>query len=189
MKKFGIDIDGTVTCPSSILPFINRDFNLSLTLEDVKQYDLSVLVNISREEFAKWWEKVEPTVYKESPLAEGAKDVLLEWKKDHQLFFISARKQQLLDLTKSWFTNKGISYHHIELIGTHNKIATIKKHGLNIFFEDKHDNAVNIYNECKIPVILFNTPYNQDPVPDGVIRVNNWQEAKEWVHQWLNSNK
>jgi uncharacterized protein len=44
---------------------------------------------------------------------------------------------------------------------------------------------VAISEECKIPVILFNTPYNQDPVPKRVIRVNNWQEASAWVNQWM----
>jgi hypothetical protein len=54
-----------------------------------------------------------------------------------------------------------------------------------IFFEDKHDNAVMIHEECQIPVILFDTPYNQDPIPNGVIRVNNWREANKWVENWM----
>jgi len=32
---------------------------------------------------------------------------------------------------------------------------------------------------------LFNTPYNQDPIPKGVVRVNNWYEANTWVKNWL----
>ena len=35
-----------------------------------------------------------------------------------------------------------------------------------------------IHEQCHIPVLLFNTPYNQDPIPDGVIRVHNWNEAR-----------
>jgi uncharacterized protein len=76
-------------------------------------------------------------------------------------------------------------YHHIELIGSHDKISTAKKHGVDIFFEDKHDNAVAISEELSIPVLLFNTPYNQKPLPGGVIRVNDWQEANSWVQTWL----
>ncbi|WP_338379247.1 hypothetical protein, partial [Enterococcus faecium] len=46
-KRFGIDIDGTVTCPSSMVPFLNEAFNLNITLDDVKQYDLMPLVSVS----------------------------------------------------------------------------------------------------------------------------------------------
>lgn len=35
-KRFGIDIDGTVTCPTSLIPFINKDFSLNITLDDIK---------------------------------------------------------------------------------------------------------------------------------------------------------
>lgn len=187
-KKFGIDIDGTVTSPDAIVPFINEDFGLSLTLDDIKEYDLSVHVQIPNDEFSKWWQSKEAIIYQKSPLVEEAKKILLEWEKAHQLYFISARSTHLLDVTKDWFKRHGLPFHHIELIGTHDKIAAAKKYEVDLFFEDKHDNAVNISEECKIPVILFNTPYNQDPVPEGVVRVNSWSEAKAWVHEWLKKN-
>ncbi len=60
---------------------------------------------------------------------------------------------------------------------------------MDIFFEDKHDNAVMIHEECNIPVILFNTPYNQEPIPNGVIRVNNWKQAYIWVENWVKNNE
>lgn len=184
-KRFGIDIDGTVTCPTSLLPFINKGFGLNITLADVKQYDLTKVVNVSEEKFANWFHKNEPVIYEGSPLAQGAENVLNKWKVDHELFFISARGPHLLEDTKKWFSKKGLTYHHIELIGSHDKVATAKKYDVDIFLEDKHDNAVMIHEECGIPVLLFNTPYNQDPIPKGVIRVNDWYEAHNWVKQWL----
>ncbi|WP_245959490.1 5' nucleotidase, NT5C type [Neobacillus piezotolerans] len=185
MKRIGIDIDGTVTSPSSILPYINKAFNLNVTLEDVKEYDLLHLVDIPREQFAKWFEGAEPEIYNGSPLAEGAREVLTKWANHYELYFISARASHLLDLTRQWFTANELAYHHIELIGTHNKIATAKKYGVDLFLEDKHDNAVSIHEECGIPVLLFDAPYNRDPIPDGVIRVANWQEANEWIKKQI----
>lgn len=185
-KKFGIDIDGTVTSPASMIPFINKDFGLTITLEDIKQYDLNPLVNVSEKEFAKWFFQNEPLIYAESPLAAGAANVLTKWQEEHELFFISARGSHLLEVTKQWFRTHKLGYHHIELIGTHDKVESAKKHGVEIFFEDKHDNAVMIHEECRIPVLLFDTPYNRNPIPDGVIRVHSWNEAKEWVEKWMN---
>lgn len=184
-KRFGIDIDGTVTCPASMVPFLNEAFNLNISLKDIKQYDLMPLVSVSKEEFAEWFTKNEPKIYSNSPMAKGAKEILDDWAKTNELFFISARGQQLLNVTAEWFNVHNINYDHIELIGSHDKVASAKKYNVDIFFEDKHDNAVTIHEECQIPVILFNTPYNQDPIPEGVIRVNDWYEAKNWVNNWL----
>lgn len=184
-KRFGIDIDGTVTCPSSLVPYINKAFNMNITLDDIKQYDLNPLVEVTEAEFAEWFEKNEPVIYAESPLAKGAYPILNEWKNDHELYFISARSSHLLDVTEKWFTENDLTYHHIELIGTHHKVEAAKKYQVDVFFEDKHDNAVMIHEECQIPVILFNTPYNQDPIPQGVIRVNDWHEANAWIQNWL----
>ncbi|MBH9967469.1 hypothetical protein ACKA06_19305 [Rossellomorea oryzaecorticis] len=189
MKRFGIDIDGTVTSPESLLPHINDFFNLNLSLNDITQYELTKVLDISPEVFGNWFKEAEPLIYKQSPLASGAKKILDDWKEHHELYFISARPSELLQLTKEWFDAKDLMYHHIELIGSHNKIATAQKHDVDIFFEDKHDNAVMINEELNIPVILFNTPYNQTAIPEGVIRVNDWMEANHWVQNWLRNSK
>src|ERR1700730_18544193 len=141
-KRFGIDIDGTVTSPASILPFINKDFGMNLTLTDVTEYDLNPFVNVSEAEFAQWFVKNEPVIYAESPLAKDAAAILNKWKNKYELYFISARGPHLLDVTKRWFLDNHLTYDHIELIGTHDKIDAVKKHQVDIFFEDKHDNAV-----------------------------------------------
>lgn len=187
--RFGIDIDGTVTTPDAIIPFLNKDFGLSLTLNDIKDYDLSLLVDSSREEFSEWWLGIEPFVYAQSPLLEGVQNIMLEWSKKHELYFISARSTYLLSDTKHWFQQHGLPFHHIELIGSHDKIEAINKYQLEIFFEDKLDNSLSIHEQCQIPVILFDTPYNKGALPDGIIRVKNWQEAKTWVENWGNIKK
>ncbi|MBP2241642.1 putative HAD superfamily protein [Cytobacillus eiseniae] len=184
-KRFGIDIDGTITCPASILPYINKDFNVNITLNDVTKYDLTCAVNISEDVFADWFVNNEPLIYAESPLAAGAREILKKWELKHELFFISARGPHLLEITKEWFLEKTLHFDHIDLLGTHNKIQAAKKYQVDLFFEDKHDNAVMIHEECNIPVLLFDTPYNQEPIPNGVIRVNNWLEANAWVENWL----
>lgn len=188
MKKFGMDIDGTITCPSTFVPYLNEKYNLNITIDDIKQYDFTPLVDVSEAEFGKWFASVEGHIYANSPLAKGAKPILKQWENLFELYFISARNPRHLQLTKDWFVENGLNYRHIELIGSHDKVNIAKQHGVDIFFEDKHDNAVAIYEHCHIPVILFNTPYNQDPVPNGVIRVNNWPEAAQWVDQWLQNN-
>ena len=43
--------------------------------------------------------------------------------------------------------------------------------------------------ELKIPVVLFDTPYNRLAVPNNVVRVYNWQEANQFITQFLNKSK
>jgi len=181
--RFGIDIDGTVTSPTSLLPHINSAFKTNLELADIKEYDLTKAFEISQEDFYTWFKKSEPHIYATSPIQPDAHAVLSAWKEKYELFFISARGENVLDVTLNWFKEQELLYDHIELIGSHNKIESAKRHGVHVFFEDKHDNAVEIHEELDIPVLLFNTPYNQQPAPKGVIRVNNWLEANKWIEK------
>ncbi|MET1014250.1 MAG: hypothetical protein ABWX61_07045 [Paenisporosarcina sp.] len=185
--RFGIDIDGTVTCPTSLLPHINKAFSCNLVLDDIKEYDLTKAFPISPDEFYQWFRKAEPEIYASSPIQVGAHAILTKWKKNFELYFISARGQNVKDVTFEWFINQNLEYDHIELIGSHDKIETARNYNIDVFFEDKHDNAVGIAEELNIPVILFNTPYNQEPIPKGVIRVDNWIEADAWIqHHFVN---
>lgn len=187
--RLGIDIDGTVTAPEAIVPYLNETFQLNITLEDIKEYDLTKLLKISDEEFRKWMDQHEPLIYRNSPLAKYAKTVLNAWEKQHELIYITARRKHLKELTYEWFHENKIAHHHIELVGSHNKLEAVKKHQIEVFFEDHHDNAVMIAEELQIPVLLFNAPYNQKPLPSNVFRVNHWLEAKTWVENWYNQNQ
>lgn len=181
--RFGIDIDGTVTSPTSLLPHINKAFNSTLTLDDIKEYDLTAaLPHLAQDEFYTWFLEAEPAIYAASPVSDNAKIILDKWKDQFELYFISARGENVRDVTFDWFAQHSIAYDHIELIGTHKKIETAKRHAVDLFFEDKHDNAAEISEELDIPVLLFDTPYNRMPSPKNVIRVYNWLEAEQWVN-------
>ncbi|MGM0835754.1 MAG: 5' nucleotidase, NT5C type [Bacillota bacterium] len=184
-KRLGIDIDGTLTCPTTFVPFINKTLNKNITLEDMTQYDLTPLMGLSEEGFWKWMDEMEPVIYQDAPLAIGSKEIVQKWQGEFDLYFISARRSHLFEITNNWFSKQEIDYDHLELLGTHNKISAVKQHNIDLFFEDKHDNAVDISEECQIPVILFDTPYNRNPIPDNVHRVSNWFEAEKIVQTLL----
>jgi uncharacterized HAD superfamily protein len=189
-RKLGIDIDGTITCPTSFIPYINNSFNLNLSLKDLTIYDLSSIIGISSNHFSTWMKENEPEIYSNAKMVdEHVLSVLNAWFSAHQLIYISARNNEYFDITQSWFNNREVPFHHIELIGKHDKLEAVKRHEIEVFFEDKHDNACEISEECDIPVLLFNTPYNQDPVPKNVFRMNNWQEAQNWVDHYFLEKK
>lgn len=180
----GIDIDGTITDPGSFIPFLNKAFNKQHKYEDIKQYDLTPYYGVSGDVFDKWFMDNGGLVYGESPLVPHAKEILEELQHQHQLVYISARDLAHLDVTMDWFVKHSVPYHHVELIGSHHKIEAAKQFNVNMFFEDKYDNACDISEELDIPVLLFDTPYNQGPLPEKSKRVNNWLEAKTFIDQY-----
>lgn len=180
-KRLGIDIDGTVTCPTALVPYLQKSFDPNLTYEDIDVYDLCVVLNKPEEEMYKWFMEHQEEIYIKSPIAEGAAPILRDFSKHYELYYISARYDYLDKITIDWFDRHDIPYHHIELTGSHNKIEAARDLKIDIFFEDKLDNAIDLNATLNIPVILFDTPYNQSELPDGVYRVFSWEEAEQFV--------
>lgn len=133
MLRLGIDIDGTVTAQDTFVPYLNRSFHLSITLDDMTDYDLTKLLNITDEEFWEWMNVHEAAIYKEAKLAEFAKQALDGLKEEHRLIYITARRGHLEDVTLDWFANRNIHYDHIELVGGHHKVEAVKNTAL-IYF-------------------------------------------------------
>ncbi|WP_404403903.1 5' nucleotidase, NT5C type [Jeotgalibacillus malaysiensis] len=183
--RLGIDIDGTVTCPSSLIPYINRAFNSRLTLDDIKEYDLTkALPEVHPQTFSDWFESSEAEIYEASPMNEQADTVLKDLQSSHELIYISARGTEHHHLTKEWFYRHNIHFDKIVLTGSHDKLTAVKDHHIDLFLEDKHDNAVDIHEDTGIPVLLFDAPYNRAPHPEGVIRISSWHEAKMYIQQF-----
>ncbi|MDN4493270.1 5' nucleotidase, NT5C type [Ureibacillus aquaedulcis] len=181
--RFGIDIDGTVTTPDTLIPHINERYKTNIVLNDVIEYDfLSAFPHpVDRNEFAKWFRENEAYMYSVSTIAQDAQTILEKWQHSYELFYISARDISVFNITQKWFEDHKVPFHHIELIGSHDKLAVAKKHAVDVFFEDKHDNAVMLAEELDIPVLLFDTPYNRKSIPSNVVRINTWADANQWI--------
>lgn len=181
--KVGIDIDGTITDPATFVPFLNKAFNKNFTLEDLTQYHLPPLLGVSEEEFWAWMKKHEQEIYAQAPPAKAAKEVLERLARRCQLIYITARPHYLRDVTVQWFEKHRFPYHHIELLGSHQKVEQAKKHDVKLFFEDRLETANAVAEELEIPVFLFQTPYNSGVTHPLIQRVNNWQEAEQRLEE------
>lgn len=181
--KIGIDIDGTVTDPSSIVPFLNRSFGKNLTLQDCFEYNLANVYGITDEEFTTWLLQNSQEVYSHSLLHGNASEILQNWHFTHELIYISARALEDMQVTKAWFAKHHIPYDHINLVGSHDKVRAAKAWGIDLFMEDRLENALQLSSELNIPVLLFDTPYNQGELPSLVHRITNWDEAESFIRR------
>lgn len=178
----GIDIDGTVTDPGSILPFMNEAFGRNLSLADCLEYDLSNVYGIPSDELNQWFDEQGDILYGSAVLHHMADKVLQQWYQTHRLVYISARDKKHLPITFDWFERFQIPYHDVELIGSHDKISSARKWGIEVFLEDRLENALQISEELHIPVLLFDTPYNQGTLPSLVKRISSWEEGNHLLH-------
>lgn len=179
--SFGIDIDGTVTTPEFLIPHINDAFKTNLTLDDIKKYDLTEALSVDKEEFFNWFRKEELNIYKNPPIQLNAQRILSNWYPAVELNYITAREENSREVTDNWFKSNLLPYDIIDIVGATDKVIAARKYSVELFMEDKHDNAVRLHEELGIPVLLFDAPYNREPIPNGVIRINNWLEAEQWV--------
>lgn len=177
----GIDIDGTVTSPSSIVPLMNESFGKDLRYEDCLEYNLANVYKITDEEFTNWLDQNGERLYDEAPVHGTADLILRDWHQRHKLIYISAREERHLDVTLNWFSRYGIPHHEVDLIGSHDKLAAAEKWRVDLFLEDRLENALQLSGALQIPVFLFDTPYNQGDLPELVHRVTSWDEVQDKV--------
>lgn len=177
----GIDIDGTVTCPSSLLPHLNQAFGKNLSLADCLEYDLANVYGVPAPEMNEWFDKNSDMLCRVAPVHGKADLVLRSWYQKHQLVYISARQLADWEATLHWFQTRDIPHHQIELIGSHDKVAAAKRWKVDMFIEDRLENALQLAEELHIPVYLFDTPYNQAKLPDLVHRIYDWREVEKAV--------
>lgn len=178
----GIDIDGTVTSPSSIIPLMNESFGKDLRYEDCYEYNLANVYQITDEEFDRWLAENGERLYDEAPVHGNADHILRSWHPRFKLVYISAREARHRDVTINWFARYDIPYHEVDLLGSHDKLSAAKKWGVDLFLEDRLENALQLSEALQIPVFLFDTPYNQGTLPPLIHRVSTWNEVQEKVH-------
>jgi uncharacterized HAD superfamily protein len=180
----GIDIDGTVTDPSSIVPLMNESFGKNLRYEDCTDYNLATVYDITEQEFLQWLDQYGERLYDVAPVHGTAGEILRQWHRKHRLIYISAREARHLDVTLRWFERYRIPFHEIDLIGSHDKLQAARKWQVDLFIEDRLENALQLSEALQIPVFLFDTPYNQGSLPKLVYRVRSWDEVHAKMEQF-----
>lgn len=84
-----------------------------------------------------------------------------------EMHFITARKPAEEIYTKRLFEQNGIPYVNVHHVGSMDKIAVLKQHKIEMFFEDNVHNIDHITAQLEIPLGFIETPYNKNYVPDN----------------------
>ncbi|APQ74834.1 hypothetical protein CF055_05120 [Clostridium botulinum] len=178
-----IDIDGTITEPYYWLKISNKYFKKNIKPEDITVYNIEDVLGITEEEYMKFYEKYKVRIHTEEKLRQGAKKVLNELNKYHNIYFVTAREKSLEVLTKSYLINHSIKFRDLYVLGSHYKVDKAKELNCDIFIEDNPSNAVEL-SEAGFKVILLDTNYNKHiKENENIIRISHWDEVYNIVKE------
>ena len=183
--KIGIDIDDVLddSLPHYLQAF-NRRFGLEVELADGAWRIGERFPHIPQQETDAFFsELIEAGFFSSRPLIPHAKEAVEALAGDgHRLYIITGRSPQDEANTRCWLTHVGVLTHFeavmhrtLDPVGRH-KSGAASRLQLDLFIEDELAVALAV-SETAIPVLLFDHPWNQGPLPGNVHRIRSWGEA------------
>ena len=179
-----VDIDGVLADFSAgWTAHLSKVLNRVITPDLHTNYYIHTCIGISKEreeEIKEGW--YTNGGFRDLPIYDGVVRGMNGLSKDFDIILVTARPVQeyrRIEVdTHQWLAKWGVPFNFISW-GRY-KIDQIQQEiwpaKVRWFLEDRLMNAIDLAKNG-VQVILFNRPYNQGETPEGVIRVDNWEEA------------
>ncbi|WP_161954170.1 5' nucleotidase, NT5C type [Candidatus Methylomirabilis limnetica] len=183
--KIGIDLDDVLadSLPHYLQAF-NERFGFEVRLADAAWRIADRFPQIPRQEADDFFSTlIEDGFFSARPLIPHAKEAVQALIEDgHSLYIITGRTLRDERITMDWLTRVGVLSHFEAVV--HRALDPVERHksgaasalDLGLFIEDELAVALAVA-ETAIPILLFDYPWNQGPLPGNVRRVGSWGEA------------
>ncbi len=189
--KIGIDVDDTLQQVWSleILKKYNKKYNKNIQYEDIQSPDSAENENLKQEFFDFWYKNYENP--QACPLFEGAKEVIENLRKKHDLYIISSRENDTRDskvIEKTQHFLEKIFWKHTfkgyfftgEENNSDDKSEIANKHNFDIVIDDAPHHLQRYVQNTNAKVFCFSQPWNTDLEIENVTKIQNWKEF--WEH-------
>jgi uncharacterized HAD superfamily protein len=173
--RIGIDIDGVIV---DTINFVSQALTKSYGYE-IKPHDVAHGLG-KMKGIEKYFEDNGEYLLCTLDPFENSVEVINEIGKEHEIYLISARFNIHYDLTINWLKRYAIKAKEILLTEGKSKTEICKTYNIELFIEDSAVNALEI-SALNIPVLLYNTEYNQSINGKGIIRCRNWDEIYYFI--------
>ncbi|WP_432401325.1 5' nucleotidase, NT5C type [Wukongibacter sp. M2B1] len=170
-----VDIDGTITTPYYWLKDGNQYFNTNLKPEDVCEYEIHKVLNVSREEYLRFYDLLGEEIHAKAKLRSRARRILCKLAEYHNIHYVTAREKKMTEVTHWWIDKKKLPVDGIHILGSHYKVDKAKELRCDIFIEDRYENALEI-SKAGYKVLLIDCNYNRLPIPKEIVRVKDWDD-------------
>ena len=193
MSFLSIDVDEVLA--DYLRPFLrwhNKQYGTNYTIDDIWEWDIYNVFQISREEETKRLMAFETNLNMAAlPPLPGAVDAITALWQRYSLIAVTSRSNQLRDVTLAWlhqWFDKRFSAVLYTDHDMHNPPKFRKSQLIRPYDALVHvDDSLKHCTECAaagIPAILFGEyKYNQGKVPALVTRVSDWQKAGSYLLQ------
>lgn len=184
----GIDLDNVLAdLAPALIKFHNNFFDASLEVNQIFSHNLwQVWGGTPEETIEKVYNFYKSDYFKNILPVNGSVEGVTDLARNHNLVVITSRPHFLADETKSWvykhFTDKFSGIHltnQFSLGESRKKSEICSELGVDVLIEDSLEFAMDCATKTK--VLLFDSPWNQKELPDGIIRVHSWKDIVDSI--------
>jgi uncharacterized HAD superfamily protein len=173
--KIAVDLDGVLAeAMIAWCQLYNKRYGQSLSLEDIRAWNVWKIVKIPRDEFFRilddaWleWEKIPPT-------EEGVGDQVGLLHELGKVDVVTGRSPRTVSSAKEWLEAHSVPYHRF--VRTDSTLAKIRL-DYDVFVDDSPTLMELIASKSTTLGILYTRPWNRDVnIPSVIRRANSWTE-------------
>ena len=180
-----IDIDGTLTTPYYWLKAANSFFNTSLKAEDVTEYEIHKVLNVSKEDYLDFYDIYGEEIHGKAKLRNRVKRILHKLSyQHHKIYYVTAREKRMTAVTHSWIERRKLPNDGIYILGSHYKVDKARELNCDIFIEDRYENALELC-EAGFKVLLIDCNYNRLAIPKEITRVRDWNQIYNEINSYI----
>ena len=181
--NIGIDIDDTINNLSDILLEYGKKYNKEKAINyeiQKENYDFKQAFGWTQEQEDDFKAKYIATCLDKAKIKNGAREYIHKLKEEgNKIYIITARTpretvKNVKEISEKWLEEKGIELDKLE-IGCEEKVEKCREHKIDVFIDDNTIHCNSVKESLGIPVILFDSIYNQDE--NRLTRVHSWEEA------------
>jgi hypothetical protein len=169
----GFDIDGVISnFVRTFIRLVERKYDVILKEADIYYHDLNLVLGISKKENQ---QLIRETLKEDLALNRGAKETLEKLcSEGHDIFILTARPHDLVEVTKAWLKKKGIPYTELVQLNAGEKYCA--KVNLDLIVEDSLEDALEWSQKVK-NILVYDHPWNQSKnVKKLIKRVYSWDD-------------
>jgi len=188
--NIGIDIDNTITNTRDIileyLHIFAAENNLPPQI-DLGHYNLEKSLRWDTEQINLFLSTHLGDIYKYVIPKPHALEVIKDLHQDHSIILITSRNQRdksIQAATLEWLTCQQLEYDKLVMNNTENmhhfsKLEACLDNHIDLMIEDHHELSLELSE--RIPVLMFDYPYNAHLEAHNIARVKDWLEVRRVI--------
>jgi len=188
--KIGIDIDNTITNTTETILIYAKLFgeknNLNITVNS-REYFLEESLGWDKKSAEQFLKYHLTDIYKNVSPKPDAIEIIEHLHQNHSIILITSRNERfpaITETTQQWLLKHQVKFDKLVMNNTDDmhhfsKLNACLKNEIDLMIEDHHDLSLELCE--KIPVLMFDYPYNSHVIAENITRVKNWIEVGEII--------